>query len=134
MATKETKYTAKTQFSEWLRHEDEINSDKGYITTDLDYIWMNYHNEYFYLLEEKRGSTICVTFPQRVMFQRLHKLCRKDKNYKGFHEITFENTSPEDGKIWINDIEVNKSELILFLKFDKSILRRVKNGVKKIKK
>jgi len=116
--TKESKYSSKTQFSDWLRKQKELDSSDGFVTTDLDYIWENYKSGKWMFIEEKRGITITSTRPQRRIFKRLHNLCRKDKMYKGFHEVCFSETNPDDGKIYINNIEVTKEDLIKFLKFE----------------
>lgn len=31
-----------SDFSAWLRRQSEIDSNKGFITTDIDYLWKNY--------------------------------------------------------------------------------------------
>lgn len=116
MTTKE-KYSSKTQFSSWLRRQKDLDSQDGFIATDLDYIWMNYKNDKWMFIEEKRGVSSTATRAQRQIFLKLHQLAKADKNYQGFHELCFENTCPEDGKIYLNSVEIDKEQLIEFLQF-----------------
>lgn len=41
-------------FGLWLREQHEIDSNLGFITTDIDYIWKNYVTNEWMLIEEKR--------------------------------------------------------------------------------
>ncbi len=38
--------------------------------------------------------------------------------YRGFHLLQFENTTPNDGKTFLDGKEINRNELIKFLKFE----------------
>ena len=106
-----------TEFGIWLRKQIEIDSKLGFLATNIDYMWQNYKTNKWMLIEEKRyGSD--VKFWQKTMFKILHHLCKLDKNFKGFHLIVFENTSPEDGKIWLDRKEITKDILIKFLRFE----------------
>jgi len=68
------------------------------------------------LIEEKRyrGS---IQFYQQNLFDKIDKLCQADELYCGFHKLVFENTNPEDGKVWLDGKLVTKGELINFLLF-----------------
>jgi hypothetical protein len=39
------------------------------------------------------------------------------KRYWGFHLIVFENTTPVDGKVWLDGVETTTSSFIDFLQF-----------------
>lgn len=106
-----------TEFGLWLRKQNEIDSGKGYIATNIDYLWMNYKNQKWMLIEEKRYNSD-VKFPQTKMFDLIDKACKSDKNYQGFHVLKFEKTNPGDGRIYLNGKEVTRNELINFLRFD----------------
>ena len=68
------------------------------------------------LIEEKRyGSD--VTYSQKEMLKTLHRSCLGTDKYHGVHLIVFENTSPEDGLIWLNRKPITKAELLCFLSF-----------------
>lgn len=104
-----------TEFGLWLRKQKEIDSDLGYLATNIDYMWKNYNSDYWMLIEEKRKCTEIKNW-QNQMFETLDKAII-DKNYKGFHKIIFENTCPEDGKIWLDTKLITKEQLIEFLRF-----------------
>lgn len=113
-----------TEFSDWLRNQSRISSNKGFRATNLDYIWNNTYSGKWMMIEEKRRM-VKLTSTQIDSFSILHKLALQDENYVGFYLIQFENTSPEDGRIFITDrfnkennkpVEVNKEQLIEFLR------------------
>lgn len=105
-----------TQFSEWLRRQPEIDSAKGFVATNIDFMWRNYKSKKWMLIEEKRYGKH-VKFPQSRLFKIINKSI-KDPNYQGFHEIVFENTSPEDGLIYLDGKLVTKEQLLAFLRFE----------------
>lgn len=106
-----------TEFGMWLREQPSIDSQLGYVATNIDYMWTNYKTGDWMLIEEKRyGSD--VSFCQRDLMQRLHNVCLPDKQYKGIHLIVFENTSPADGKIWLDRQEITPEQLVAFLRFE----------------
>lgn len=106
-----------TEFGLWLRKQPEIDSKLGYLASNIDYMWRNYKTGLWMLIEEKRHNSL-PKFWQKSMFKILFNLCKLDKNFKGFHLIVFENTSPDDGKIFLNRKEINRDDLIKFLKFE----------------
>ncbi len=106
-----------TEFGLWLREQQEIDSKLGFLATNIDYMWSNYKTGHWMLIEEKRYNAKCKKW-QRGMFVIIDRICRLDKKYKGFHLIVFENTNPEDGKIFLNNKEIHRNELINFLKFN----------------
>lgn len=105
-----------TQFGLWLREQSEIDSALGYVTTNIDYFWKNYKTGKFMLIEEKRHMSKPKPYQHKI-FEQLHQAFNKDINYCGFHLLQFENTSPEDGKIYLDNKEVSKDDLIRFLAF-----------------
>ena len=58
------------------------------------------------------------------MFEIIHKASKSDPNYAGFYIIKFSNTSPENGKVNIVNLEsgkttqVDRNGLINFLRMD----------------
>ena len=105
-----------TEFGLWLRGQKRIDSKLGFVATNLDYIWTNYKTGFWMMLEEKRYKS-SLTFSQRQQFQILDKAARSDPRYKGFHKIVFEHTSPDDGRIALNNKIVTVDELLEFLCF-----------------
>ena len=107
-----------TEFGLWLREQKELDASLGYVTTNLDYIWENYKTGEWMLIEEKRYMGEC-SFSQKQQFNKLYKRLNKDNKFRGFHLLQFENTNPDDGKIFLGKKEINKQELIDFLSFKK---------------
>ncbi len=105
-----------TEFGLWLRRQNEIASSIGFIATNLDYIWCNYKTGEWMLIEEKRHGGILKLF-QKQLFDRIDKLCRQDKLYHGFHILVFQNTNPDDGKIWLDGKVITKEQVLEFLQF-----------------
>lgn len=109
-----------TKFSLWLRKQKELDSsrEKGYVATDLDFVWRNYLTGKWMLIEEKTYMAE-PSSNQKESFRLLHGCIIKsgDKNYKGLHLIQFEHETPEDGKIFLNRKEITKEELFEFLTF-----------------
>lgn len=103
-----------TEFGDWLRAQDEIDSYKGYWASNLDYIWYNKHTKKWILIEEKRYKS-GLTGTQKALFKIIKACAKTDPNYCGFYLIQFERTSPEDGRIWINSDLITKVELTQFL-------------------
>ena len=105
-----------TEFGLWLRQQDCIDSGLGFVTSNVDYIGSNYKTKEWMLIEEKRHNG-AVTFAQRELFRILDKVGRADPYYRGFHFLRFENTSPDDGAIYLDNQEIGKDELLSFLRF-----------------
>jgi len=69
------------------------------------------------LVEEKRYNSK-PNFAQHNLFKIIHKVACNDSNYRGMHLLVFENTSPDDGKIFLDKKEITRDELIKFLRFE----------------
>jgi hypothetical protein len=105
-----------TEFGLWLREQAEIDSSKGYIATNVDYVWRNHNTDRWMLIEEKRYGTQPPRW-QWEIFKMLDWCCKYHPHFCGFHLIIFERTSPEDGRMWLDGREINKAELLDFLQF-----------------
>ena len=106
-----------TPFGNWLRMQESIDSRKGWVASNLDYIWSNYNTGDWMLIEEKRyGARL--TFCQTRLFDLIDKCARQDAKYHGFHTVRFQNTTPDDGLIWIDDAQADKARLLAFLRFE----------------
>ncbi len=108
-----------TPFSDWLRDQAELDSAKGYVATNIDYVWSNHQSGRWIFLEEKRYGGI-PTASQREQFAKLDQSAEGVPGYGGFWILTFSATTPDDGKIWLYRLgepggEVSKEELITFL-------------------
>lgn len=117
--TTQRRNTGGTPFSNWLRRQKELDSKFGFVTTDIDYLWYNYKTKEYMIIEEKRYNSE-MSKCQKELYMILHNNCLDDINYKGFYKIVFEQTSPENGSIKINDLIVTQTQLIEFLQFRKS--------------
>ena len=106
-----------TEFGLWLRQQKKIDSGLGFVATNIDYLWRNYKTGKWMLIEEKRYGRR-PRFPQTALFELLDRACGNDNNYCGFHYLVFENTSPDDGNIFLDNIAISKDELIKFLRFE----------------
>jgi len=105
-----------TEFGLWLREQPEIDSSRGYVATNVDYIWKNYDTLDWMIIEEKRHGSQPKNW-QTSIFLQLDALCKANPHYHGFHVLVFENTSPDDGLIWLDGKEIVRDELIAFLQF-----------------
>lgn len=112
-----------TEFGLWLRKQPEIKSELGFRAYNLDYVWwlksgFDKMPVNFMFIEEKRFMSR-LRADQRLTYSWLHKKISqlRDPTYKGIHLLEFENTSPQDGKIYLNKTEINRTELIEFLTF-----------------
>jgi len=105
-----------TEFGLWLREQPEIDSSLGYIATNIDYMWRNYKTNQWMLIEEKRHNSSIKRW-QKELFAILDWCGKKHPKYCGFHVLQFENTSPEDGNVFLDGKEISKEQLVAFLKF-----------------
>lgn len=104
-----------TEFSNWLRQQNEISSSSGYIASNLDYVWENYNTGHWMLIEEKRNGAL-LSPCQKKMFKKITTHLH-DEKFKGFHFIQFQKTNPDDGLIWWNHKKITKEQLIERLQF-----------------
>lgn len=105
-----------TEFGLWLRDQKEIDSKLGYIATNIDYVWRNYKTDQWMFIEEKRHGEQPKFYQQKI-FDILSWCGRHHPKYCGFHVLVFENTSPDDGNIFLNGKEISREELLQFLQF-----------------
>lgn len=105
-----------TEFGNWIRQPKEIQSDIGFVATDLDYVWENYKTGQFMLIEEKRYMSE-IKFPQKRTFRKIHRYMTGNVQYCGFHLIQFQKTNPDDGDVYWNNKKISKSELLDKLQF-----------------
>jgi len=107
-------------FSGWVRN-CLPDSSTGFSASDLDFIIWNWKTKKLMFLEIKTKSAICRK-GQKMMWSNLHKWIGKgisdDWTYLGFHLIVFENTFFHDGKCYLDNKEIDESELIKILSFE----------------
>lgn len=114
--TQERRDSHSTEFGLWLREQKEIDSGLGYVATNIDYVWRNYKTGQWMFIEEKRYGRQPKFYQQKI-FDLLSWCGKHHSKYFGFHVLVFENTSPEDGKIFLNGKGISREELLQFLQF-----------------
>jgi hypothetical protein len=107
------------EFSSWIKKRLP-DSSTGYMVGNLDWIFWNYKTRRLILLEEKtHGAQVAPWFSRmmrEVFAPALQTFCDKEGiEFKGFHVITFQNSSPSDGTIRIDGTEISEEDLIVFL-------------------
>lgn len=105
-----------TEFGLWLRQQPEIDSRNGYRATNIDYWWGSYITNIWMYLEEKRYGWV-PSNAQTASFMEIDSAARSKQNYRGFHLVVFENTCPDDGRIWLDGNHIDRADLIEFLQF-----------------
>ncbi len=116
-----------TEFGNWLRIQEPLDSSLGFVATNIDYIWRNYNTGLWMLIEEKRHGGLVKDW-QRQLFETVDKCCQTNPLYCGFHVLIFQNTNPDDGLMWWDKRAVTKVELLDILRFKRNEVERLKNG------
>ena len=107
-----------TEFGLWLRDQKKVDSSKGYIATNIDYVWHNYLTGKWVVIEEKRYMAKVAPWQNKIF--NLAGWCFKHHpKFDGFFLLQFEKTSPIDGKIFLNGMEITVDGLLDFLQFKK---------------
>ena len=117
--TQQRRDSNSTEFGIWLRQQEEIDSRLGFTTTNIDYMWINYKNNYWMLIEEKRYGKM-PNYYQIEAYMLVDKASKADEKYKGFHVLVFEKTSPDDGGIYFDGKFITTIDLLEFLQFKKA--------------
>ncbi len=115
MTRQEQTGTRSLAFSRWVR-ENLPDSKTGFCVGNQDWVFWNYKTRRLMLAEEKtRNAGIAPWFRRfikDVMHPALLSYCQDtDIIYCGYHLIQFEETSPENGKIYFDRKEVTADEL-----------------------
>jgi hypothetical protein len=115
--------TSRAPQSHWDRH---YLPRSGYNLVDIDGVWSEWGNKTnsnpkWMILEIKRGCEE-VSYPEELALKFLDDSIKNSssvsaRGYCGAFVVRFENSSPDDGKIWINDREVSREQYIAFRLF-----------------
>ena len=104
-------------FSGWIR-QNLPDSSFGFLVTDLDFILYNYTTKKIILLEIKTRNAELKNW-QKIIFKQLEKWIKqgidKDWTFLGLHIVKFEKTFFNDGKCFLDNIEISETELQNFL-------------------
>lgn len=105
-------------FGMWLREQPELDSHtEKLVCTSGFFIWQNYENGSWMLLQTKRKNTP-LTRTQKELFATLHTAIQSHVYY-GFYVVSFENTTPDDGKVLLNGkTQLTKEQFFKFLRFE----------------
>jgi len=106
------------KFSQWIR----INlpdSNTGFLVSDLDFILYSKASKSIMWLEVKtRNKKISFNHWQYRLFADLAKCLRlgmktflPEWTFMGYHNIRFEHTFSDDGKVFFDNIEISEEEL-----------------------
>ena len=106
-----------TEFGLWLREQEEIDSSLGFVATNIDYVWRNYKTGDWMIIEEKRYGHK-PKFYQLEIFKLLNWCCKHHPKFHGMHVLVFENTNPDDGKIFWDGEQISRSKLLKILRFE----------------
>lgn len=118
-----------TPFSHWLRGLPNKLSSQYISNQNLDYVWHNYRLNYLLTIEEKRYGAIAPRAQadtHSIVAQMLHMADgnevltlrgRRTVRYFGHYLITFQQTTPDDGAMWINGCPSTRDDLIRLLSF-----------------
>ena len=121
MTRKEITGTRDLSFSSWIR-EKLPDSSTGYMATDVDFFLYNYKTKDIVILEVKTRKGDVKKW-QRIFYKKLNEWIKKgitaDWTFHGVYLIQFENTCFEDGKCFLNRIEITEEQLIKKLSFKK---------------
>jgi len=107
-------------FSDWIR-ENLPDSKDGYVVSDLDFILADNKTKKIKLLEAKIEKAVLRPW-QYDLFKNIEKWIKnginidKEWTFYGFDTLRFEKTSPEDGRMLLNNKEITKEELLWILK------------------
>jgi hypothetical protein len=116
--TQERRDGGSTEFGLWLRRQPEIDSNLGYIASNIDYVWKNWKADTFMLIEEKRYGWAPKHYQWKI-YEHIDSLLAGSKGYYGFHLLIFENTNPDDGKVWLDGDYITSGDLVEFLQYNK---------------
>ena len=115
--TKQRYDSHSTEFGLWLRSQRALGTKLGFVATNLDYIWGNYDKKKWMLIEEKRWQAP-LRHAQKQLIDLVDNCCNTDPMYQGFALLQFERTSPEDGRIYWNNTEIDRDQLLKRLAFE----------------
>lgn len=119
-----------TPFSEWLRALPAPLNSRTVSNQNLDYVWHDYRRNYILTIEEKRfgrAPTSAQKDTHGVITQMLAMADGKSVitlkgmrpvRYFGHYVVRFENTQPDDGRLWINGRLCTRDRLVKLLEFD----------------
>lgn len=124
MTRQENTFERSLEFSGWIRQNCN-DAGTGFTVFNLDFVFWDFRRRRLILIEEKTHGTHetqCAPYVRRFMREVMEPALRDycatltpAITFIGFHTLVFENTSPDDGRMWLNGREINAEFLGLFL-------------------
>lgn len=117
-----------TPFSAWLRALPAPLDSRTCVAHNLDYVWHNYRDGWLLTIEEKRfggqsdrsqqDTHNTVAQLLRVASGTVVETLRGPRpiHYHGHYVVRFENTTPDDGALWINGAPSARDDVIALLR------------------
>lgn len=105
--TRQDSHKRSLYFSQWLR-DNLPDSSTGTYITDIDFVIFNWksHNRMLFVEEKTHGADM--TTAQRNVYKKIVKALQDSGIQADCAFVKFENTSFEDGRVWINNQEVTE--------------------------
>tara|TARA_B110000858_G_scaffold149268_1_gene169747 strand:- start:221 stop:586 length:366 start_codon:yes stop_codon:yes gene_type:complete len=108
------------KFSQWIR-KSLPDSSTGFSVSDIDFMLWNWKTKRFALLEIKCRN-VEIGKGQKIMLQNIHRWIKNGLDngwkYHGYHLVTFEGDTFENGKVYLNKKETTEKDLIDFLSLE----------------
>lgn len=118
MTRQEVSHTRDLTFSGWIR--DKLpDSSSGFMVSDIDFYLFNYKTKKHAIVEVKTNNSQLKRW-QMIMYNNLSKWLKSggEKDgwiFCGFYIIQFENNNFDDGKVYLNEKEIDETGLIEIL-------------------
>lgn len=121
-------------FSQWITH-NLPKPQSGFCVGNQDWLLWNWRTKRLMLCEEKCFGKFIdkkswqFKFFRDVIDPALKLYCSQPRfleqankdcqiEYRGYHYVTFENTSPDNGRIWFDGDEISKKQLTSILSLE----------------
>ena len=117
MTRKENSGVRDLTFNNWIR-EKLPDSATGFMVSDIDFFMYNWKTKRCMFIESKSHNSTMREWQIR-MYSMLTSWVKKgidgEWTFYGYHVVTFENTSFNNGKVSLDGKEVTENELTDFL-------------------
>jgi len=130
--TQQKKFSTKSEFSDWIRQFGVKDSPRyrplldtwneyGHRVYDVDFIIWNKPSGRYFFLEEKTNDAR-MKHDQALLYFKLDTiLSQADPLFLGFHFLRFENTTPDNGLIFLDEKMVDVETLLQFIEMQQPI-------------
>jgi hypothetical protein len=113
--------TRNLDFSGWVRSACKPSSE-GFTASDIDWVFRDTRENKIQIVEAK-CKRAKLSLMQEIMYKELRKIFAagiaatygNSMTWYGVHVLQFENTSPANGRIWWDGVEITQEQLVAFL-------------------